>query len=96
YSASPVWTDASTSLSERTMVALIDLHDEPGSLSLRVMASASAISVTEMHYSEQITVRLVGQRLDVFKTMYAKYTELSPRQGPASTDSEPTSARGAP
>jgi len=78
FSDSPQWTMLG-SFGDRA-VALVDLHDEAGTLSFQRIASANAISLTEMHKNEQITVRLAGKNLDVFKTMFAKYNELSPRQ----------------
>jgi hypothetical protein len=77
YSDSPQWTTPGN-LGDRA-VALVDLHDEAGALSFQRIAAANAISLTEMHKNEQITVRLAGKNLDVFKAMFAKYSELSPR-----------------
>ena len=79
YSDSPEWTDASKGISERTEVASIDLHDAPGALSLRKLASAQAISVIAMYKKEQIAVRLTGARLGAFKLMFDKYTALLPQ-----------------
>jgi hypothetical protein len=77
FSDSPQWTTLG-SLGDRA-VGLVDLHDQADALSFQRVASANTISLTEMHKNEQITVRLAGKNLEVFKTMFAKYSELSPR-----------------